>query len=119
MNRQLAGADDIAGTYLFDLRASAKALRLNRFFWGLTHANARDRFAADPEATMRDAGLSDVEMELVRARDWLGLVRYGANFFVLEKFARVVRMSNLEVYAEMRGETFDAFMQTRRVPGAR
>ena len=42
-----------------------------------------------------------------------------ALFFVLEKFARVVRMSNLEVYAKMRGESFEDFMKTRRVPEAR
>ncbi len=52
-------------------------------------------------------------------RDWLGLVKYGANFFVIEKFARVVRMTNLQVYAIMRGESFEDFMQTRRVPHAR
>ena len=28
-------------------------------------------------------------------------------------------MSNLEVYAAMRGETFEDFMKTRRVPDAR
>jgi hypothetical protein len=35
---------------------------------------------------------------------------------VLEKFARVQKMSNLQVYASMRGETLDEFLQTRRVP---
>lgn len=55
----------------------------------------------------------------MRSRDWPGLVRYGVNFFVLETFARVVRMSNLEVCAAMRGESFEDFMKTRRVPDAR
>ena len=79
----------------------------------------RDRFLQDAEALMQEADLSEQEKELIRARDWLGLVQYGANFFVIEKFARVVRMTNLQVYAIMRGETFEAFMQTRRVPDAR
>ena len=35
---------------------------------------------------------------------------------MLEKFARVVKMSNLAVYASMRGETLEDFLQTRRVP---
>lgn len=47
-----------------------------------------------------------------------GLIRGGANFFVLEKFARLVGETNLEVYASMRGETFDEFMLTRAVPDA-
>ena len=55
----------------------------------------------------------------MRERDWLGLVRYGVNFFVLEKFARLVGKSNLEVYAAMRGESFEEFLATRRVPEAR
>jgi protocatechuate 4,5-dioxygenase alpha chain len=119
MNPQLAGLEDLAGTYPFDLRASHRALKLNRFFWRFTQLEWRQRFLADAEALMTEAGLSDQEKALVRARDWLGLVRYGVCFFVMEKFARVVRMSNLEVYAAMRGESFEDFMKTRRVPDAR
>lgn len=55
---------------------------------------------------------------MVRRKDWLGLVRYGVSFFVLEKFARVQKMSNLKVYAIMRGETLDEFLKTRGVPGS-
>ena len=47
------------------------------------------------------------------------MVRYGANFSVMEKFARVVRKTNLQVYAMMRGESFEDFMKTLRVPSAR
>lgn len=119
MNPQLQGVEQIEGTYPFDLRTSVRALRLNRFFWGLARSEQRAAFLADPEAAMQAAGLNDEEKALVRARDWLGLVRYGANFFVLEKFARVLRLSNLEVYAQMRGETFEQFLATRRVPEAR
>jgi len=119
MNPQLAGLEDLAGTYPFDLRASHRALKLNRFFWTMIKPEARQRFLADAEAAMAEAGLSEEEKRLVRARDWIGLLRYGANFFVLEKFARVARMTNLEVYAAMRGESFEAFLKTRRVPEAR
>ncbi len=119
MNPQTQGLEDLAGTYVFDLRVSNRALALNRFFWSMIGAEARARYRADPEAAMAAAGLSETEMRLIRDRDWLGLVQYGANFFVLEKFARVVKMTNLEVYAIMRGESFEDFMKTRRVPAAR
>jgi len=119
MNPQLEGIEALAGTYPFDLRASIRTLRLNRFFWNLGLAEKRDLFQSDEDEAMRQAVLSDKEKALVRARDWLGLVQYGVNFFVLEKFARVVRMSNLEVYARMRGESFEEFLKTRRVPAAR
>lgn len=119
MNPQVTGMQEIGGTYVFDLRTSNRALRLNRFLWNMIRAPWRDRYLADAEALMDEAGLSDPEKDLIRARDWLGLVQYGANFFVIEKFARVVRTTNLQVYAIMRGETFEDFMQTRRVPEAR
>ena len=119
MNPQLEGIERIAGTYPFDLRASIRTLHLNRFFWRMTEPAFRERFHADEEALYGECGLSDDERDLVRRRDWLGLVRYGVNFFVLEKFARVVRMSNPDVYAAMRGESLEEFLATRNVPGAR
>ena len=119
MNPQLEGIEKIEGTYPFDLRTSIRALRLNRFFWNLARPEHRELFLNDPDEAFRRAGLDEQERDLVSRRDWLGLVRYGVNFFVLEKFARVVRMSNLEVYAKMRGESFEDFMKTRRVPEAR
>jgi hypothetical protein len=119
MNPQLDGIERIPGTYVFDLAASVRTLRLNRFFWRMTEPAHRARFHADEEALYESEGLTADERDLVRRRDWLGLVRYGVNFFVLEKFARVVRLSNPEVYASMRGETLEAFLATRNVPGAR
>ncbi|UUX94516.1 protocatechuate 3,4-dioxygenase [Aquabacterium sp. J223] len=119
MNPQLAGIEQVEGTYPFDLRTSVRALRLNRFFWRLALPEARQQLLGDPQAAFDAAGLTEEERALVTAQDWLGLVRYGVNFFVLEKYARVVRKSNLEVYALMRGESFEDFMKTRRVPEAR
>lgn len=119
MNPQLEGIDKIAGTYPFDLRTSVRTLRINRFFWGLAKPENRALFLGDADEAFRRAGLSDEEQALVRNQDWIGLIRHGVNFFVLEKFARVVRKSNLEVYAAMRGESFEAFLATRRVPDAR
>lgn len=119
MNPQLEGIEAITGTYAFDLRVSNRTLALNRFFWHMIRAEHRETYLADPVAAMTQAGLTAEEQAMVQAQDWLGLVRHGVNFFVLEKFARVVRKTNLEVYALMRGETFDEFMATRRVPTMR
>jgi Aromatic-ring-opening dioxygenase LigAB, LigA subunit len=118
MNPQLEGIDTIPGTYLFDILRSVKSLKLNRFFWNLARTEYRELFIRDEEEAYARAGLSEEERMLTRARDWLGLIRYGANFFVLEKFARVLRMSNMQVYAIMRGESYEDFLKTRRVPDA-
>ena len=118
-NVQLTGAEDIEGTYVFDLDVAVERVRLNRFFWNMREPGYREAFNADEAEACRAAGLNAEETALVRERDWIGLVRAGANFFVLEKFARLVGETNLEVYASMRGETFDTFMATRQVPDAR
>lgn len=119
MNPQLQGLEDITGTYIFDIRTSNRNLAINRFFWRMIHAEAREAFLRDPEQAMSDAGLTEAQKDLVRRQDWIGLIRSGVSFFVLEKFARVVGRTNLEVYAMMRGESFEEFMATRRVPDAR
>ena len=119
MNRQLQGIENIAGTYPFDLRMSVRALRINRFFWELRKAESRQAFLDNGSEAMRRAGLSEHEQALVSTRDWIGLVRHGVNFFVLEKLARVLRLSNMEVYAAMHGESMEDFLKTRRVPDAR
>jgi len=119
MNVQLEGIEDIPGTYPFDIRMSRRRLKLNRLLWSLRVPELRERFRANEAAVCVEFGLDPEETALLRDRDWLGLVRIGANFFAMEKFARLVGISNLEVYARQRGETFDEFMATRRVPDAR
>lgn len=117
-NPQLEGVDQLAGTYPFELRTAQRALAINRFFWKLARLENREHFQRDEEGAYNDAGLNEEEKDLIRRRDWIGLVRYGVNFFVLEKLARVLKMSNLEVYALMRGESLEAFLETRLVPEA-
>lgn len=119
MNPQTEGIEGLGGTYVFDLRTSNRTLKLNRFFWNMIRAESRAAYLADPEAAMQQADLTEAEMAMVRRLDWIGLVRHGANFFVMEKFARLVKTPNLAVYASMRGESLEAFMQTRRVPEMR
>jgi gallate dioxygenase len=119
MNHQLKGVDDLPGTYLFDLERSARGLRLNRFLHGLTKPEKRALFRADPDAAFRQAGLTADESRMVSTLEWAALIRYGASFFCLEKLGRVTGVSNPEMVAAFRGETLDAFLETRNVPGAR
>lgn len=118
MNPQLEGLEDLPGTYPFDVKQSIKCIRLNRFFWRLREKASRDAWLANRSAAYDEARLTEEERRLVDAADWLGLIQYGVCFFVLEKFARVVGITNLGMYASMRGETLEAFLKTRRVPTA-
>jgi len=103
--------------YVFDLERSASALRLNRFLHGFTVPEKRKQFLESPEDAMKS--LSAEEKDMVRRLDWKAMQDYGASFFCLEKLARTKGVSNPEMVAAFRGETLEAFLKTRRVPGAR
>jgi len=115
---QLAGAERLSGSYPYTIERSVQGYRLNRFLHDLIVPERRAAFLADPEAAFAQAGLTDTERDLVRRRDWRGLIRYGANFFMLEKLGAVVGVSNLHIYAGMRGESLEDFQKTRNAPGA-
>ena len=116
MGIQLAGAEDLEGTHPFDLSTSVRVYRLNRFLHEMIRPSHRERFKSDPQASLELAGLSEHEKRMVRELDWSGLITYGVNFFMLEKFAAVVGASNMDVYAAMRGETTEDFLKTRNTP---
>ena len=118
VSRELAGVEKLEGTYPFTLARSVKAYRLNRFLHALVEPRHRNRFLGDHEAAFAEAGLSAEERRMIRDRDWRALIRYGANFFMLEKLGAVVGVSNLHIYAAMRGETLEVFQKTRNAPGA-
>ena len=118
IHRQLAGVERLEGTYPFTLDRSVKAYRLNKFLHRLIEPAWRTRFREAREALFEEAGLTPAERALVRALDWRGLIHYGVSFFMLEKLGAVVGVSNLHIYAAMRGETLEEFQKTRNAPGA-
>ena len=112
------GIGELKGTYPFTLERSVKAYRLNEFLHRLIRPEDRKRFLADPEPMFEEARLTSEERDLVRRRDWRGLIRYGVIFFLLEKLGAVVGTTNLHIYAAMRGQSLEDFQKTRNAPGA-
>jgi gallate dioxygenase len=113
LRRQLAGVEKLTGTYPFTLERSVKAYRINKFLHGLIEPANRARFREDPDGAFEAAGLTGEECDLIRRRDWRAMIHYGVSFFMLEKFGAVVGVSNLHIYAAMRGETLEEFQKTR------
>jgi gallate dioxygenase len=113
MGHELAGVERLEGTYPFTLARSVKGYRLNKFLHALTDPEHRRQFLADPEAAFDAAQLTAEERDLVRRRDWRAMIHYGVIFFMLEKLGAVVGVSNLHIYAAMRGQTLDDFQKTR------
>jgi len=115
---ELRGVERLEGTYPFTLERSVKAFRINDYLHRMIEPDHRAAFVRDPEASFEAAGLSDEERDLIRRRDWRGMIHYGVIFFMLEKLGAVTGVSNLHIYAAMRGETLEAFQRTRNAPGA-
>jgi gallate dioxygenase len=115
MGFELEGAAALQGTYPFTHSRSHANLRINRFLHALVQPAHRARFVNDFEALATDHGLSEEEKDLIRNRKWIEMIRRGVIFFVLEKMAAVLGVSNPEVYAAFRGETIDQFQATRKV----
>jgi gallate dioxygenase len=116
IGRELEGAGALAGTYPFTHARSHDNLRLNAFLHDLVLPAHRERFVSDFESLATERGLSDEERTLVRERRWIEMVRRGVSFFVLEKMAAVLGVSNPAVYAAFRGESLEQFLATRKVP---
>ena len=110
---QLEGVERLAGTYPYTLERSAKAYRLNRFLHDLIIPEHREAFRRNADALMIAHELTAEEADLVRRLDWRELIHYGVTFFVLEKLAAVVGVSNLHVYAAMRGQSLEELQATR------
>ena len=113
MAEQLRGIDVMTGTYPFDIERSVKAYRINKYLHAMVSPEHRGRFLANEEASLAEADLTDVERDLIRRRDWAEMIHYGVIFFMLEKLAAVTGISNLHVYAAMRGESLEDFLKTR------
>jgi len=110
---QLEGIERLPGTYPYSLERSAKAYRLNGFLHDLIIPEYREAFRRNADELMIARELTAEEADLVRRLDWRELIHYGATFFVLEKLAAVVGVSNPQVYAAMRGQSLEEFQATR------
>src|SRR5207237_1889365 len=106
---ELSGVDRLEGSYPFTLARSVKAFRINDYLHRMVDPSHREAFLRDPEASFDAAGLTEEERDLIRRRDWRGLMHYGAIFFVLEKLGAVTGVSNLHIYAAIPGDTLEAF----------
>jgi gallate dioxygenase len=118
MGEQLDGSQGLTGTYPFTLGRSVKSYRINKYLHAMVDPAHREVFVNNEEASFEQAGLTAEERGLIRNRDWRGLIHYGVIFFMLEKLGAVIGVSNLHIYAAMRGQTLEDFQKTRNAPGA-
>ena len=103
------------GTYLLTVSLAEQGYRLSAFCRSLMSPQARAAFKADEDGAMRAFALNDTERAMIRARDWLAMVRYGVNHFLVFRVAGMLGIGLAGAAAQMRGETLEQFRRTRRV----
>ena len=108
-------ANPVTGSYLLTVSLAQQAYRLSAFCRGLMKPECREAFKADEMRCLREARLTDAEIKMVRARDWLGMVRYGVNHFLVFRLASCTGDGLAAAGARMRGESLEEFVSTRRV----
>jgi len=108
---------DIPGTHIFTGELSQQGYRLNRLSMTLTRRENREAFLADEESYMQRLDLTEEERDMVRRRDWGAIIRSGGNIYLTLKIAATVGSNLLQMGAQMRGESVEAFMATR--PGSK
>jgi protocatechuate 4,5-dioxygenase, alpha chain len=78
----------------------------------------REAFKKDEEDYMARFSLTDAEKELVRRRDFAGLIHAGLNIYWMLKLGSVTGTSLYRMGAQMRGEKFEDFLATRNFKDA-
>ena len=108
----------IPDTSIFDLRLSRRGRRLNRMCTALCSPAEREAFKRDEEAFMSRFGLTEQEKNLIRRRDFKGLIEAGMNIYAMLKVGSATGNSLYRMGAQMRGESYEAFLKTRNISGA-
>jgi protocatechuate 4,5-dioxygenase alpha subunit len=112
------GLKPIPETSIFDLRASRRGYRLNKMCGSLCSPANRDAFKRDEEAYLSRFHLTEAEKELVRNRDFAGMIEAGMNIYFMLKIGSVTGNSLYRMGAQMRGESYEAFLSTRNFKDA-
>jgi protocatechuate 4,5-dioxygenase alpha chain len=94
---------EIPGTIVFTGEQSQRGYRLNRMAMSLTDPANRQRFVADDVQYARATGLTDDEVELVRRRDWRGMLEAGASIYLIIKVAGALGVTLQQVGAHSAG----------------
>jgi len=108
----------IADTSIFDLRLSRRGFRLNKLCASLCSPANREAFKRDEEAYLARHALTEPERALIRRRDFQGLIEAGTNIYFLLKIGSVTGTGLYKMGAQMRGESYEAFLATRHSRGA-
>jgi protocatechuate 4,5-dioxygenase alpha chain len=101
--------DDIPGTYVFDGKHAHGAYALNKLLFSFNSELNRTDFERDPAAYCDKFGVTGKYKELVLKKDFLGMLRAGANIYYMAKMAIPRGTSVQDAGAQFQGITTKEF----------
>lgn len=103
--------DDIPGTYVFDGKHAHGAYELNKLLFSFNTEENREEFDADPAAYCDKFNVTGELKEAVLNKDFLGMLRKGANIYFMAKMAIPRGTSVQDCGAKFQGITTEEFQQ--------
>jgi protocatechuate 4,5-dioxygenase alpha chain len=101
--------EDIPGTYVFDGKHAHGAYPLNKLLFSFNTEDNRSEFDQDPAAYCDKFGVTGKYKEFVLKKDFLGMLRAGANIYFMAKMAIPRGTSVQDAGAQFQGITTKEF----------
>ena len=101
--------DDIPGTYVFNGENACHAYGLNKLLFSFNHEENRKAFAEDPAAYADRFDLTPAQREALLGKDFLQMLRLGANIYYVAKMAVPNGVSVQDAGAAFQGITTEEF----------
>jgi protocatechuate 4,5-dioxygenase, alpha chain len=79
--------EDIPGTYVFDGKHAHPSYPINKLLFSFCDEASRDEFDRDPGAYCDKFGVAGQYKEFILKKDFLGMLRAGANIYYMAKMA--------------------------------
>lgn len=103
--------EEVPGTYLFNADRCRAGYHINMFCMSMSKDENRKAFLAD-EAGYLDSRFPQLTAEQRRCileRDWLGMIKTGANIYFMSKFGATLGKSFQYMAGEMTGQGQDQY----------
>ena len=105
--------DDVPGTYVLDSRSYRKGYNLNMFLMTLNKSVHRDEFASNEKVYIDKFNVSEEQKQAVINRDYLQMLKLGANVYYTFKLVSHDRLQPQLMYGKMSDPelSFEEFQQ--------
>jgi len=110
--------EDIPGTYVFDGKRAHGAYALNKLLFSFNSEENRRDFERNPAAYCDQHGVTGKHKELILTKNFLGMLRAGANIYYLAKMAIPRGTSVQDAGAAFQGISTEEFQARLLAKGA-